>query len=538
MTNRMTFPTPEPLSFQDLLHLLERPHEKTPSDKLQESEELYWEALESANPSRAKFLYRKAIELDPGNLSAIHALMGTMELTPEQSTILLPRLIDLAAIQLGGAPFFEAHNGFFWGLVQTRPYMRLRAELAKSYANQNRLEEAIQEWRGLLELCRGDNLGLRFLLPCALLATGRLVEARQFLETHLEEIFSNTSLAYCQVLEQFLSQDEPLARNALSRARAENPHTEGWITSRRKLREPKGSWQEGEPVESLEFAWALRLAWQAHPKALRWLKSLAKIQLPLAPPQHNSIKHDGNFEELLEMLHDPTDSALPWIEECECRWDAFEPVLLAHFRDTIAKSELLGEDRFPYRACMFFGQFGTQAAFPTMLAFFRHSDAIEILEGELFGNLPRWIASCWNGEIEPLLHFAFDEEVDLLTRIAVIDSFPALVAHDRLAMESALLILRRAIVRALDQGIPVIIESFVRAVAALSADDNTARLARSALNEGLVNPKTLDQDGFDTLLAESRSGRWREHLLMRFPRIESACLELIDEDYLDIDQEG
>jgi len=58
----------------------------------------------------------------------------------------------------------DENVGHFWGLVETRPYMRLRYSYINLLLGQGRFKKAIKECEDLLLLSEGDNLGVRYIL--------------------------------------------------------------------------------------------------------------------------------------------------------------------------------------------------------------------------------------------------------------------------------------------------------------------------------------------------------------------------------------
>ena len=63
-----------------------------------------------------------------------------------------------------GAEIFVEDEGLFWGMVETRPYMRARLSLIQALESMGSLQsltEAVSETRDCLRLNRGDNMGLR-----------------------------------------------------------------------------------------------------------------------------------------------------------------------------------------------------------------------------------------------------------------------------------------------------------------------------------------------------------------------------------------
>ncbi len=54
--------------------------------------------------------------------------------------------------------------GDFWGVLETRPYMRLRHSYLELLIQCGMMGKAVNEAEELLRLCEGDNLGIRYAL--------------------------------------------------------------------------------------------------------------------------------------------------------------------------------------------------------------------------------------------------------------------------------------------------------------------------------------------------------------------------------------
>ena len=78
---------------------------------------------------------------------------------------------------------FEEGVGHFWGILETRPYMRSRFALVeallkiKTYAA---VDSADAHLMDMLRLCRGDNMGVRDLVPALKLRLGKDQECYDF----------------------------------------------------------------------------------------------------------------------------------------------------------------------------------------------------------------------------------------------------------------------------------------------------------------------------------------------------------------------
>lgn len=67
---------------------------------------------------------------------------------------------------------FETHVGRFWGVTSTRDYMRARftlADLLRRLGTLDGVQQALDHMQDMLRLCRGDNMGLRNMVPAMML---------------------------------------------------------------------------------------------------------------------------------------------------------------------------------------------------------------------------------------------------------------------------------------------------------------------------------------------------------------------------------
>ena len=221
----------------------------------------------------------QALELDPEHADALLMVLESTDMDGEERIAALRRIVAVAAKRLGKKAFqeFKPH---FWGLLDTRPYMRARMQLAEELRGAGRLEEAIEEYEEMLLLNENDNLGVRHLLLPCLLALSRMDEARKLLKLHAGECDWNAALAWGRVLERLLSGDEPGASKALAAARKQNPHVEVYLKGHRKLpRNLPDSCSVGSKEEALCYAGPLLTAWTRYSEAQRWLAGQSKMDL-------------------------------------------------------------------------------------------------------------------------------------------------------------------------------------------------------------------------------------------------------------------
>ncbi len=128
-----------------------------------------WDYLEMAaeadNQEDALKYATKALQLDKNLLDA-EVLIA--ELTSDSSEELkqkYEKMISRSESYLKKVDVLIDENiGHFWGIVETRPYMRLRHSYIDLLINLGKFKKAIKECEELLVLSEGDNLGIRYKL--------------------------------------------------------------------------------------------------------------------------------------------------------------------------------------------------------------------------------------------------------------------------------------------------------------------------------------------------------------------------------------
>ncbi|KAH7408089.1 hypothetical protein DE146DRAFT_361917 [Phaeosphaeria sp. MPI-PUGE-AT-0046c] len=80
---------------------------------------------------------------------------------------------------------FETHVGRFWGLLNTRGYMRARfglLDLLRKEGTLDGVKEALSHLLDMMRLCRGDNMGLRDMIPAVMLQLDQDQECYDFVK--------------------------------------------------------------------------------------------------------------------------------------------------------------------------------------------------------------------------------------------------------------------------------------------------------------------------------------------------------------------
>jgi tetratricopeptide (TPR) repeat protein len=248
------------------------------SPELFAAQDLMYQAWMEPNQAKRVRMARRAIELSPDCADAYYLLALDDARGLDAQIALFEQGVAAGERALGPA-FFEAAAGSFWGIVETRPYMRARGGLAFALLEAGRRDEAIEHMRELLRLNPGDNQGIRYELLSALIAAGHLDEA-----TGLVGVFSDDASAYWHytgaLLRFRLTGETVLADRRLATAVAWNPHVPAYLLGRKRLprRKPDSS-SPGANDEAIFYTEEHGALWRATPGALDWLRRVEAGEL-------------------------------------------------------------------------------------------------------------------------------------------------------------------------------------------------------------------------------------------------------------------
>src|SRR3954447_20480530 len=156
-------------------------------------------AFQEPDPARRADLAKQALELSPDCADA-YVLLAEQALSHREALGLYEQAVA-AGQRAIGPDAFQEHVGHFWGLLETRPYMRAREGLAHTLWTLGRREEAAAHLQELLRLNPGDNQGVRYTLASWLLNLDRDEDLAGLLEQFAEE--DSATWAYTRALLAF-----------------------------------------------------------------------------------------------------------------------------------------------------------------------------------------------------------------------------------------------------------------------------------------------------------------------------------------------
>jgi len=239
---------------------------------LDEAQDIMYRAWETKSRSRRIALARKALTISPDCADA-YVLLAEQAATSLDEAIELNQKGVEAGERAIGKRAFKEDVGHFWGLPETRPYMRARLGLAQCLWDAGKKKEAVEHYKDMLHLNPGDNQGIRYILVSCLLDLGSDRELMFLLEKYNSEY--DTYQLYTKALLSFRDQgDCEESRKHLEGARDVNPHVPAYLLGKKKIPKRLPDYVGfGDESEALSYAGDNIKNWKATPGALDWLAS-------------------------------------------------------------------------------------------------------------------------------------------------------------------------------------------------------------------------------------------------------------------------
>lgn len=269
-----------PLSMDEANEFLKsiegKPVEFTPTTDAERAIALVDQAFE-ARGRRQVQLAREALKLDPDCVDAL-LLLADRAGDPELALPLFQQATEAGERQLG-PELFEQEAGNFWGILETRPYMRARQQLALRHLELGRADEAITHLSELLRLNPGDNQGNRYLLAQALMNDDRLDELDELLNRSEYRTEESAEWAFSRALLAFRKDsDSPEAQAQLDRAMRVNPYVVPLLIGRTGMPPmAPSSYSPGGEDEAMNYVNQAAPDWEATEGAIEWLEEADEV---------------------------------------------------------------------------------------------------------------------------------------------------------------------------------------------------------------------------------------------------------------------
>jgi tetratricopeptide (TPR) repeat protein len=248
--------------------------QKSPQDAaLDRAQGLMYDAWEETNRKRRVAIAHQALQISPNCADAYNLLADDEAKNPQEALRLYEMGIQAGRRALGEKFLQDPRNlGAYWGLLETRPFMRAMAGYAHTVWALERNEEAEKTFREILRLNHSDNQGVRYPLLALLMGEGREHDVEALLGEY--EGDWSPEWAYTIALLSFRKLGASVkAKKQLDQALDVNPYVPDYLTGKKPIptHMPETITLGGED-QAYAYAAEHRRFWRDTPGAIEWLE--------------------------------------------------------------------------------------------------------------------------------------------------------------------------------------------------------------------------------------------------------------------------
>jgi tetratricopeptide (TPR) repeat protein len=239
---------------------------------LTRAQQTMYRAWDETNPAKRIAHAHEALRL-----SALCTDAYVLLAQEEADTIKQARELYKQGVEAGkralGEEYFQEHEGHFWGLLETRPYMRARQGLAETMWRLKKYEDASCHYRELLRLNPGDNQGNRYALLNLLIQIEHFEDALDLLKQYRDE-WSAVWLYSRALLEFQRNSASAAAKKALRQAIEENPFVPPYLMGQKRVPKRQVDYYGwGDESEAIYYVSDHLNYWRRISGAVEWLRA-------------------------------------------------------------------------------------------------------------------------------------------------------------------------------------------------------------------------------------------------------------------------
>jgi tetratricopeptide (TPR) repeat protein len=237
---------------------------------LEQAQDVMYQAWDAHGAQRVR-LARQALEISPDCADAYVLLAEETAQSPQEAKDLYQQGIQAGERAIGPQNFQE-FIGHFWGILETRPYLRARAGLAQVLWFLGEKQQAIEHASDMLRLNPGDNQGMRYVLVNWLLETNHTSALKALLKQYPDDEMA--TWLYTRALAAF--REEGAGKNAdklLEKAVNHYPFVPQYLLGYKKIpRHLPAYIGFGDENEAVEYTLGALMIGHQDRAALDWLR--------------------------------------------------------------------------------------------------------------------------------------------------------------------------------------------------------------------------------------------------------------------------
>lgn len=244
------------------------------------AQDVMYDAWDASTKQKRVALARKALQLSPLCADAYVLLAEETARSAVELADIYRKGVEAGELALGKKTF-RRDVGHFWGILETRPYMRARSGLAQALWTMGEREDAIAHYRDMLRLNPNDNQGIRYLLAAWLLEMERDNDLEALLKNYDDD--GAAAWTYTKALVSFRREgDTEKSRTRMAEALASNAHVPDYLLGEKKMPRTAPDYiTMGGEDEAAEYARDFGSGWERTPGTASWLhETLPRLPKP------------------------------------------------------------------------------------------------------------------------------------------------------------------------------------------------------------------------------------------------------------------
>jgi tetratricopeptide (TPR) repeat protein len=236
---------------------------------LEKAQDIMYDAWDATGKKRIDLAY-KALSVSKDCADAYVLLSHEVSTTIPEAIRFLEDGVSAGERALG-KKMFEEEAGNFWGILETRPYMRARFDLAHLLCIEGKRAEGIAHMQELLRLNPGDNQGVRHELAACLLEDEDMEALQKLLDEYPDEY--SAVWFYSRALLKFRQAGRtPEADACLVEAFGQNRFVPPYLLGKKSFPSRTPDYMSiGDETEAVVYALDNLRAWQETRGALMWM---------------------------------------------------------------------------------------------------------------------------------------------------------------------------------------------------------------------------------------------------------------------------
>lgn len=248
-----------------------------PSTALEDAQDLMYGAWEETDSRERISLAEVALEISADCADAFTLLGNEKAVSPAESRAYYEEGVR-AGMRALGEKMFDENAGMFWGILETRPYMRARRELAICLWELGEREAAVAHFQELLRLNPDDALGCRYFLFILLTELGDDSVIARLIAAYPDD--RSTEWLYDKALWLIRrhARDDEIS-TALDAAIGANPFVPKFLLGQKSLpRRRRKGFTDGSEEEAGGYARRSKARWVSPPGPLEDLRQAVARQ--------------------------------------------------------------------------------------------------------------------------------------------------------------------------------------------------------------------------------------------------------------------